>query len=66
MKTCIGGVGMNKGEEKCKGTKDKCIDEIYHIMTETSCDECNRFVMEYLNSYNASKRIKAFFISLVI
>lgn len=57
---------MNKGEEKCKGTKDKCIDEIYHIMTETSCDECNRFVMEYLNSYKVSNKVEKFLLSLIL
>lgn len=58
---------MNKGEkEKCQEAKDKCIDEIYKIITEVSYDECNRLTTEYLNSHGTSERIQDFLISLVI
>lgn len=56
---------MDKGEEKCQGTKDKCVDEIHKFITETSPDERNGLIMEYLNSYKTSEKIENFLLSLI-
>lgn len=48
-----------------KETKDKCIDEICKIIVETSNEERNRLIREYLNDYKTSERIKNFLSNLI-